>query len=469
MNEVHKSWLTAGGIAVSLLAIYGGSRLRDSVDMKGVILVDRRNPQISSWVASRDPKTDIPATEYYSQMVGLLKQYYVEPIKDDQKLAVGAVRGMVASLGDPQSLFMDANEFHAYMNRQKGIYEGIGVDLYLQPYSSTVVAKNKAARAPGELAKSNSSVNVAQPQDAEEAVAVMKIPRVVVGGVVPGSPADRAGVKVGDYISDIDGHWVIDQGLIEKFRHMQQLFNEKKINYSQIEPFQKDIRAKTERALLPVKAMDRLEIGAGGQVQLTWTHDGQEKSATVDKAATKMPGFSDENGVIRLPITTAAAESLPAALAGKSAVTIDLRNSPGGDYEVVPDLMADLAPAGTYGSVEADHNDFPAPFAITKGASHAPKVTFLVDDTTRGPAELLAISLSSHGKATLSGSLTGGDLALKQVVSLPDGSGYTLVTGKYRSYPPTGKTGSKAAMNGQGAGPKYAFAAAENQTGGRIR
>lgn len=452
MNDVQKSWLTAGGIAVCLLSVYGGSKVRDSVDMRGAILVDRSSPVVSTWVASRDPKVEIPAVDYYNQMVGLLKQYYVQPISNDQKLAVGAVRGMVASLGDSQSLFMDPTEFHAFMNRQKGSYEGIGVDLYLAPLDKKPAQKGL----------------VPPPEDAAEAVATIKVPRVVVGGVVPGSPAEKAGVAVGDVISDIDAHWVIDQAVIDQFRHMQQLFNEKKITYAEIEPFERDIRAKTERALLPIKAMDRLELGTSGSVQLKWVHDGQTKSATIEKADSQMPGFSDSAGVIRLPISQASVDDLTAAVAGKRSLTIDLRNSPEGDYEAVPILLADLAPAGTYGSVEADRNDFPEAFSITKGNQHPPALTLLVDKSTRGPAEILAISLSSHGRATLKGSLTGGDLALKQYVALPDGSGYTLVTGKYRSYPPTAKQGSKQAKNGPSADPKYAFAA-PGVPGDRIR
>jgi carboxyl-terminal processing protease len=452
MNDVQKSWLTASGIAVCVLGVYGGSQLRDSVDMRGAILADRSSPVVSTWVASRDTKVEIPAVDYYNQMVGLLKQYYVQPISNDQKLAVGAVRGMVASLGDSQSLFMDPTEFHAFMNRQKGIYEGIGVDLYLAPFDKKPATKGL----------------VPPPEDAEEAVATIKVPRVVVGGVVPGSPADKAGIAVGDFISDIDGHWVIDQELIDKFRHMQGLFNQKKMTYAQIEPFQREIRSKTERALLPIKAMDRLLLGNSGSVQLQWVHGGQSKSATVDKVETQMPGFTDASGVVRLPISQTSVDSLSSALAGKRSVTIDLRNSPEGDYEAVPALLAELAPAGTYGSVEADRNDFPESFSTTKGNQHPPELTLLVDKSTRGPAEILAISLSSHGKATLKGSLTGGDLALKQYVALPDGSGYTLVTGKYRSYPPTPKQGAKQAKSGANPDPKYAFAAAAVH-GDRIR
>jgi hypothetical protein len=68
---------------------------------------------------------------------------------------------------------------------------------------------------------------------------------------------------------------------------------------------------------------------------------------------------------------------------------------------------------------------------IENGNASAPKITFVVDRTTRGPAEIIAVALSSHGRAVLSGSLTGGDLSIRQVVSLPDGSGYELVTGDY--------------------------------------
>jgi C-terminal processing protease CtpA/Prc len=45
---------------------------------------------------------------------------------------------------------------------------------------------------------------------------------------------------------------------------------------------------------------------------------------------------------------------------------------------------------------------------------------------------MFALALQSKGKATLVGSLTGGDRTLVDIVPLPDGSGYVLPIGEYQ-------------------------------------
>jgi C-terminal processing protease CtpA/Prc len=71
--------------------------------------------------------------------------------------------------------------------------------------------------------------------------------------------------------------------------------------------------------------------------------------------------------------------------------------------------------------------------SVASGNPSPPRITLLVDRTTRGPAEVLALALSSHGRAVLKGSAMGGDLGVRQTVQLPDGTGYTLETSDYQA------------------------------------
>ncbi|HWD37948.1 MAG TPA: S41 family peptidase [Fimbriimonas sp.] len=423
MNDVLKSVVAAAGVTAACLTIRWGAQLREKVDLGGLQASNSNSMWFGNWLASQSNDVNVPASEYYDQMVSLLKQYYVEPIGNDEKLASGSVRGMVGSLGDVKSLFMDSKEFHAYVNRQKGLYEGIGVSLSLE-------------LPPGK--KSPQQGLQPQPEDAEEAVAeISRFPKVVVSAVVPGGPADLAGVKAGDSVADIDGHWVVDQALLDKFRHEQSLFNERKITFSEIAPLQRELRQKTERALLPIRAEDKLLLGTSGSVKVVWNRDGVTRTSTIQKGTSRMPGFSDSGGKIVLPMTMDAAQQLKGAIQGKSEVTIDLRNNPTGDYEAMAACLDALVPAGNYGQLANDKGEKPSPVNVSRGNPHPPKITLLVDKTTRGPAEILALALSSHGKATLSGSETGGDRSVRETIELPDGSGYDLVTAVYRPLAPT--------------------------------
>lgn len=55
----------------------------------------------------------------------LQKNYYKE--LDEEKLIEGAIKGMFDSIGDPYTLYMDAEEYRDLMTRTQGTYGGIGV------------------------------------------------------------------------------------------------------------------------------------------------------------------------------------------------------------------------------------------------------------------------------------------------------------------------------------------------------
>jgi carboxyl-terminal processing protease len=53
-------------------------------------------------------------------------QYLVQPV-DDEKLMQGAIQGMLDSLGDPYTSYMDPVEYEQQQAPLQGEYEGIGV------------------------------------------------------------------------------------------------------------------------------------------------------------------------------------------------------------------------------------------------------------------------------------------------------------------------------------------------------
>ena len=120
------------GAALSMLT---AADLRDDIAGNRGVTVLTRAP-LTGIVASRQKDAGgINLDAYYDQVEEILKTNYVEAIKDDEKLAVGAVRGMVTSLGDPESQFMDKDAFAAYQRAQDGRFAGIGVDFIFEPTS----------------------------------------------------------------------------------------------------------------------------------------------------------------------------------------------------------------------------------------------------------------------------------------------------------------------------------------------
>ena len=89
------------------------------------------------------------------------KEYVDQPV-DDLKLMQGAIRGMLSSLGDPHTAYMDPSEYQQATSSLNGGYEGIGAWVDSNQEFLTIVSP------------------------------------------MPGSPAESAGLKPGDVIIAID-------------------------------------------------------------------------------------------------------------------------------------------------------------------------------------------------------------------------------------------------------------------------
>jgi len=98
----------------------------------------------------------------FDEVYARIRGDYVEPPSDSTQLEYGAIRGLVAGLGDPNSGFMDPEETKAFQENLDGKFSGIGVELAIKDEVLTVVSP------------------------------------------LPGSPGERAGLKAGDIILAID-------------------------------------------------------------------------------------------------------------------------------------------------------------------------------------------------------------------------------------------------------------------------
>jgi carboxyl-terminal processing protease len=419
MSEVKQSLQAAAGVVVCAVAVLVGASMRNQRDLGGAVAGPSYATQ--GLLASRAGTQEVPASDYFFALSEKLMKEYVEPVADEQKLASGAVRGMVNSLGDPKSTFMGKDEFKAFLNARQGQYEGIGVDLALVLDSTGPTVKRNAADT-----ESNEA-------SAEEALALgFRIPRVKVVNVVPGGPADRAGVKAGDFVYAVDDHWVANTAEVAEFRKTQKLFLEKKIERTEYNAIYKALRKKMDRALMPSKVTERLIVGGAGVIKVEWERGKQRRTTEIQKARVTAPALAVTGDVIRLPLRDGSVAGLKKALEGKSAVTLDLRHNANGDFTVMRECLALLAPAGKYGTLTTDKKEKPDLLIIEKGTASPPQITLLVDNTTGGAAEIFALALSNKGLAKLSGTTMAGDRAVRQIVQLPDGTGYTLVTGIYK-------------------------------------
>jgi carboxyl-terminal processing protease len=93
----------------------------------------------------------------------VVHQQYVDQPVDDEKLMQGAIRGMMSSLGDKQTFYMEPQLYQNETSSLQGQYEGIGAYVDTDGEYLTIVSP------------------------------------------IEGSPADKAGLKPGDKVIAIDG------------------------------------------------------------------------------------------------------------------------------------------------------------------------------------------------------------------------------------------------------------------------
>ena len=103
---------------------------------------------------------------------------YVEPT-DDQALLDGAIAGMVKSLGDPHSVYLNAQSYEGLKQHTEGTFGGIGVTMGFKDNKVTVIS------------------------------------------VIEGTPGEGAGVKAGDEILAVDDTPVTEFDPTEVAQHIR--------------------------------------------------------------------------------------------------------------------------------------------------------------------------------------------------------------------------------------------------------
>ena len=410
MSLERKSLSSALVISGLLVAGIAGMKFRSIRD-----LPNTQETNLSSMLASTGKELEIAETDYFTGIIELLRGRYVDQVPTDDKLLSGAVRGMIIGLRDVDSQFYKPEEFTAFKSIRAGRYPGIGVWMDYKPQKVSLKLGG-----------------VNQEQD---------MPRLTVVSVAPGSPADKAGVKPGDLLDSVDDHWVMNSEAIIKYQAAQADFMAKKIDFKTINDMRKSLKARMDKSIMPVRAREKLITGNTGELAIVWERAGKKIETKIAKAETDVQRAVAADGTVNLTFTSGAVEDLTTALKGKTAITLDLRNNVLGDMETMRRCLGLVAPAGTYGYFKNERkSSAPVQLTISKGNSTPPKIKLIVDQSTRDAAEIFALALQSKGIATLSGTDMGNSRKLKDVVQLPDGSGYTLNIGTFTpGKPPTTK------------------------------
>lgn len=322
-------------------------------------------------------KTEEPVDTYemlnlFGEVMERAKVSYVEDVTD-KKLIESAINGMLVSL-DPHSSYLDAQSFK-YMNEQtKGKFGGLGIEVTME----------------------NGLVKVVSPID--------------------DTPAFKAGLKSGDYISHIDGEQVMGMTLNDAVDKMRGTVGSKvKLSVRRVNHKPFDVTLKREE--IKIQSV-KSSIKSNDVSYIRITSFSEDTDKMIEKAFNK------------------AKKELKGDLKG---IVIDVRNNPGGllDQAVsVSDLFLDK---GEIVSTRSKNAEDTVKYNAKSGdiAKGLP-IVILVNDGSASASEILAGALQDHKRAVIVGEKTFGKGSVQTVIPLGKYGAMRLTTARY--YTPSGRS-----------------------------
>lgn len=316
----------------------------------------------------------------FEQVLAFVGRNYVDEV-DRQKLFDGAMKGLFESLGDPYSLYLSTAEMMSLSDTTTGEFGGVG--LYIDKLDPSQAEKSHVA--------TDKYVEVVAP--------------------IEDTPAWKAGLLAGDWITSIDGE---DAG-----------------------------------PLTMEEVLKRLRGQAGTEVKITVLRgtatllDFTLRREIIQVPSVKNTWIGDDIAYLRITQFTAhTVEAFDAAVAefaakGFSRLVIDLRNNPGGLLEAVAKVggrfFKDGVIVSTRSRVAGESTVFEA-----QGEQTIPdhvRIIVLIDKGSASAAEILSGALKDRKRAFLLGETTYGKGSVQQVIPF-DKTGFKLTMARY--YTPSG-------------------------------
>ena len=305
----------------------------------------------------------------------LIKAQYVEPI-DDEKLVGGAIDGMLASL-DPHSSYLEGASLQRLNAMIDGNYSGLGLSVVMDDGAVKVVSPMR------------------------------------------GSPAEKSGVKAGDYITHLDGKLIYGGELDD--------------------------------------AVSKMRGQAGTSIRLTLFRAGRDApfDVTVTRGVIELEPVTSklEQGVAVISVNefsrdvgndvNAAIQDMKRQAAGKLAgIVLDLRSNPGGSLDeavILSDLFLTKGDiVSQRGRVAAENEYYRAETAVKGDVAKGMAMIVLIDAGSASASEIVAGALQDQNRALIMGERSFGKGSVQSLYNIDKTHAVKLTTARY--FTPSGKS-----------------------------
>jgi len=284
----------------------------------------------------------------------------------EQKRVYGMIQGLAESLGDPYTFYLPPVEQKQFEEDLSGEFSGVGMEIAVKDEVLTVVAPLK------------------------------------------GTPAERAGIKPGDLVLEIDGQ--------------------------------------STKGLDITSAVNRIRGPKGSEVVVTVMREGwtETKKITIVRDVINLPIIDTEQKgdvfVIALHNFTANSPQLfrdalrEFVNTGGKKLIIDLRGNPGGYLEAAVDMASWFLPSGRvvvtedYAGHQANVDHRSRGYDIFNDNL---KMVILVDKGSASASEILAGALGVHDRAQIVGTNTFGKGSVQELVPITEDTGLKITVARW--------------------------------------
>lgn len=303
----------------------------------------------------------------YWNVFSKLKEKYVDAEKlTNEDLLYSSIRGMLSATDDPYTVFMDPEENKAFDEDIEGTFEGIGAELGIKQGILTVVSPLKD------------------------------------------SPAEKAGLRVGDKILKVNDESTADMSIddaVSKIRGKDG--TEVKLTVYRAESEEKTKEIIVTRGFIKVESVT-LEMKDNNIAYFNVVRFGDDTAIVFNRLLKQVP--RETKGII-----------------------VDLRNNPGGYLDVAIDLASLMLPDGKVVVIEEDKEGKRKNF-YSRGEDKlsAIETVVLINEGSASASEILSGALrDNRDNVTLVGKKSYGKGSVQELIDLPDKTSVKITVARW--------------------------------------
>lgn len=306
----------------------------------------------------------------FSEVLTQVQKHYVEDVKP-KELVQGAIRGMLATL-DPHSAYMTPEMYKEIQVETKGEFGGVGIQIGIKENRLAVIAP------------------------------------------IEGTPAQKAGIKAGDFIIKVNDETTKDLTLMDAVQKMRGPKGSKVTLTIQRDSLAEPLVFTLERDIIKIESV-------------------RSKVIENNIAYVRLTQFQESTG---RDLTRALKKFKEQKL---QSTILDLRNNPGGLLTAAVEVSEQfVAPGKLIVYIKGRDGRKDEYLSRMKEQPEEYPLIILVNEGSASASEIVAGALQDWGRAVIIGTTTFGKGSVQTILPLADGSGLRLTTAKY--YTPKGRS-----------------------------